>query len=393
MSTTPTARPLTVAAVEVPAAGTTKPSRPRLDHVDAVRPVKQFGVVSTHSVIAFAPAASLVGGAALMLLHVSREAFLFVSACMLTYANPDLARISWGRFIKRRAMSVAVPYVCWTVIYWVGLTTFPLKAPHRELDRFLHMFFTGYYQLYYLLVIGQFYVLFPLFLLLIRATRRQPLALLGASGAFQLLLTGLMHWNKLPWWMEGWWATREILSYQFYLVGGCLAAVYLVPFERWLTAHARAVVVATVASAALAEGWYLLAARHTLSWLGAANDAFQPIVLPFNIGAILCLYLLGRVLVDARRSVRFRQWVRRGSDNSYGVFLGHTLIIYVLMRVGWSGLSASVPWPLVVLGAAVIAYVSAWMLTSLLARTRLATALTGRKRIRPGDVVVPMGAG
>jgi peptidoglycan/LPS O-acetylase OafA/YrhL len=384
---------LTLTAVEGAGADTRAPARPRLDHVDAVRPVKQLGVVSTHSVMAFAPATSLLAGASLMLLHVSREAFLFVSACMLTYSNPDLARISWSRFVKRRAMSIALPYVCWTVIYWAALTSFPLGSAHEELGRFLHLFFTGYYQLYYLLVIAQFYILFPLLVLLLRATRRHPLALLATSGVVQLILTGLMHWDRLPWWMEGWWGTRLIIPYQFYLVGGCLAAAHLVPFERWLVAHARAVVVGTIATGAVAEAWYLLASWQVVGWLGSADDALQPIVVPFNVGAILCLYLLGRVLVDAGRSVRFRQWIRRGSDNSYGVFLSHTLILYVLMRLEWADLSALVPWPVVVIGAAVVAYTSAWVLTSLLARTRLSAGLTGRKQTRRGAFVAPMGPG
>jgi hypothetical protein len=68
-------------------------ARRRLDHVDAMRPVKQAGVISTHAILYFAPAAASAGsGAALLLLHVSREGFFFISACMLTYAYADLNR-------------------------------------------------------------------------------------------------------------------------------------------------------------------------------------------------------------------------------------------------------------------------------------------------------------
>jgi peptidoglycan/LPS O-acetylase OafA/YrhL len=383
---------LTATTVEVgqPAARST--GRPHLDHVDAVRPVKQLGVVSTHTITTFAPGASLLAGGALTLLYVSREAFLFVSACMLTYANPDLARISWRRFIHRRALTIALPYACWTLIYWASLTSFPLSTPRHELDRFLELLQVGYWQLYYLVVIAQFYALFPFVLLLLRATRRHPVRLLAASFGLQLLLTGLLHWNALPWWMESWWATREVTTYQFYLIGGCLVATHLRAFEQWLGDHARTVVAATFVMAGVAEGWYLLDARHVLSWLGAANDPLQPITVPFNIGAILCLYLLGQVLVDARRSVTFRRWVRRGSDNSYGIFLCHTLVIGVLVDVGWGRLTALVPWPIVIVGTVLVIYCSAWALTVLLARTPLSTALTGRNRIRAGAAVVPVGA-
>ncbi len=93
--------------------------RQRLDQVDAMRPVKQVGVVSTHAVIFFAPAwASVTAGAGLLLLHVAREAFFFISACMLTYAYMNLKRSDLKRFYWRRFVSVGIPYLCWTLIYF-----------------------------------------------------------------------------------------------------------------------------------------------------------------------------------------------------------------------------------------------------------------------------------
>ena len=53
--------------------------RQRLDHIDAMRPLKQAGVVSTHTIVAFSPVTALVfSNGALLLLHVSREAFFAI---------------------------------------------------------------------------------------------------------------------------------------------------------------------------------------------------------------------------------------------------------------------------------------------------------------------------
>ena len=46
---------------------------------------------------------------------------------------------------------------------------------------FWYLVATGYYQLYYLLVIMQFYVLFPAMLALVRRTAGHHVALLAAS--------------------------------------------------------------------------------------------------------------------------------------------------------------------------------------------------------------------
>ena len=48
---------------EAPAGSESAPSsgtRKRLDHIDAMRPVKQAGVVGTHTLLAFAPVAATV---------------------------------------------------------------------------------------------------------------------------------------------------------------------------------------------------------------------------------------------------------------------------------------------------------------------------------------------
>ena len=40
------------------------------------------------------------------------------------------------------------------------------------------------------------------------------------SGAIQVLLVSVMHWGVVPEWMQGFWATRELTSYQLYLSPG-----------------------------------------------------------------------------------------------------------------------------------------------------------------------------
>jgi len=121
------AGPVTGAAAPAPAAadpyaGETPLSRrrprPRLTHVDAMRPVKQFGVVTTHSLQSFAPAASLGAGSALMLAHVTRFAFMFISAAMLAYAYPAVGRGGWPAFWRRRLLAAVLPYATWTIVYF-----------------------------------------------------------------------------------------------------------------------------------------------------------------------------------------------------------------------------------------------------------------------------------
>jgi peptidoglycan/LPS O-acetylase OafA/YrhL len=369
------------------------PARRRLDQVDAMRPVKQAGVISTHSVLYFAPAAASVSsGAALVLLHVSREGFFFVSACMLTYAYADLRLAGLRRFYWRRFVSVGIPYLCWTIVYFLYLLPETHYAsPAAALRRLAGMAATGYYQLYFLLVIMQFYLVFPVMLALLRRTRGHHGRVIAAAVAAQVALMSLMHWGVMPPLMVK-YGQQDALSYLLYLVGGGVVAFHLDEVHRWVCGHARLIVALTAAAALAAEGVYFLAQAGVTTVLGSGDDPFQPIVIPFNVGAITCVYLAGVALVRPWRSRRAKAAVRSGSDNAYGVYLSHMLFITALTWLGWERLSAAVPWPLLCLLTVVIVYSCGVALTSALARTPLAGPLTGRER-QPWSTLIPRRRG
>ena len=357
------------------------PARRRLDHVDAMRPVKQAGVVSTHTLAYFAPAAASVSsGAVLLLLHVSRLGFFFVSSCMLAYAYGNLNWAGLPRFYWRRFVSVGVPYLCWTVIYFFFL----LPAAHYHgiapaLKGLAAMAETGYYQLYFLLVIMQFYVVFPLVIVLLRRTAGHHGLVVAAAALAQVALSVLTHWRMLPPLMQK-YSQEDALTYVFYLVGGCVVACHLEQADAWVRRHARLVVALTAASALAAEGVYFLAQYGVTTVLGSGSDAFQPSVIPFNAGAIACCYLAGVALVRPGRSRFVKAVVRSGSDNAYGVYLAHMLVITTLLWLGWKNLGAVIPWPLLCLLTVGIVVACCVPLTALLARTPLAVPLTGRRR-------------
>ncbi len=363
--------------------------RRRLDQVDAMRPVKQAGVVSTHSVLYFAPAAASVGsGAALLLLHVSREGFFFISSCMLTYAYAGMRVAGLRRFYWRRFASVGVPYLCWTVIYFLYL----LPRSHyasvpAALERLVFTAETGYYQLYFLLVIMQFYLVFPLLLMLLRRTRGHHGLVIAAAAAAQVAISVLTHWQLLPPFMLH-YSEQDALSYVLYLAGGGVVAFHLEEVDAWVRGHAPLIVALTVAAALAAEGIYFLAQDGVTTILGSGNDPFQPSVIPFNIGAITCGYLAGVALAQPWRSRRARAIVRTGSDDAYGIYLSQMLFITALSWFGWRQLNSAMPWPLVCLLAVVIVFACCIALTSLLARTPLAVPLTGRTQ-QPWSTLMP----
>src|SRR5580693_4511310 len=318
-----------------------------LGQVDAMRPIKQAGVVSTHSILYFAPAAASVGsGAALLLLHVSREGFFFISACMLTYAYADLRladRAGLVRFYRRRVVSVVIPYLCWPGIYFFSLLpTSHYASAGTALAHLARMTETGYYQLYFLIVIMQFYVVFPLVLMLLRRTKGHHGLVLAVAAAAQVAISILTHWNMLPTLMVR-YAQQDALTYLLYLIGGAVVAFHIEEVDAWVRRNAHLIMALTLIAAIAAEAVYYLALHHVTTVLGSGSDPFQPSVIPFNVGAITCGYLAGVALVQPWRSKRTKALVRVGSDDSYGIYLSQMLFVVALTTHGWGRLNSVLP--------------------------------------------------
>jgi peptidoglycan/LPS O-acetylase OafA/YrhL len=359
--------------------------RQRLDHIDAMRPLKQAGVVSTHTVVAFTPVTALVfSNGALLLLHVSREAFFSISACMLTYAYSGLRRDTMRKFYWRRFVAVGIPYLCWNAIYFlwflyvVHQTSY--SSAYSALLHFGRQLEVGYDQLYFLIVIAEFYLLFPLVLALLRKTRGHHGLLVAAAAALQVAITIGLHWNLLPYHVVE-YAQENAFCYVLYLLGGAVVAVHLSDVHDWLMRNAFLVVFGTAVTAIFAEGMYFLTKGAGSDALGHASDPFLPTVIPFNVCVIACGYLAGMWLVRPWRHRWIRAAVRVGSDDSYGIYLAQMIFITALAAFSWRDFAKLVPFYVWLPLTIAVAYLGSIALTELLARTPLAVPLTGRKQV------------
>ncbi len=233
----------------------------------------------------------------------------------------------------------------------------------------------------------QFYLVYPLVLALLKRTRGHHGLVIAVTAVAQLGISIVTHWNMLPTVLIT-YAQENALSYVLFLVGGSIVAFHLEDVDRWLRANPHLVVGLTLLAAIFAEVVYYLAQYGATTVLGSGSDPFQPSVIPFNIGAIACGYLLGVALVQPWRSQRVRAMVRSGSNNAYGVYLSQFLFITYLRDRNWSRLNEVISWPVVTVVTVVIVYACAVLLTSLLARTPLAVPLTGRPQV-PWSTLIP----
>ncbi len=120
-------------------------------------------------------------------LHYTREMFLFVSGFALVYVYYGKP-FKLGTFWKKRGLGVVVPYCLWSIFYvWFNTPGLP---PGKFISTSFFDILKGSasYQLYYILLSIQFYIILPLFLIFMRVAKRYPWRTLTVSFMIQVAI-------------------------------------------------------------------------------------------------------------------------------------------------------------------------------------------------------------
>jgi peptidoglycan/LPS O-acetylase OafA/YrhL len=347
-------------------------------------------VVLQHSFLWTVSAGNVVPWAFVMMLHFSRTAFFFLTALVLTYSQITRPRTTWG-FWKRRYVQLGVPYLAWTAIYWV-FTLISVKGSWGQAGYLLwHDLLFGYYQLYFVVVIFQLYLVFPLLLRLLRSTRHH-MVVMAASLAFALLLAADLHYSHsfgalgdaTRWFSLHWQWARFLLTYQEQFVAGVLVALHLDQVRAFIERWYRQVVAGAVVIGIVAVLWYLIAV-WTGETTGRASDLYQPIAFLWftaAVAALECATWMWYRRTAAGHPPRFR--VLSASylaSLTGGIFLCHVLFInLVRSTLDNTGLSSSLGWDGTVAVTFIATLAISGMFTALVLRTPLRWVLTGPLR-------------
>src|SRR2546430_6665650 len=167
-------------------------TRPYIYELDPLRAVTAVAVIAVHVLsgtmfLNHTAAGLLVDNGIFTSVHFTRDIFLFITALALAYVYYGRP-FSGKRFWAKRSIGVLVPYCLWSIAYtWVNTSQ---HAPGAFARLALFNILTGNasYQLYYILLSIQFYLVLPLFLLLLKHIQNHPWRALLISFALQVLL-------------------------------------------------------------------------------------------------------------------------------------------------------------------------------------------------------------
>jgi membrane-bound acyltransferase YfiQ involved in biofilm formation len=326
-----------------------------LYEVDVIRAVTALSVVAVHTaaftiILTATPVGQLLQSAVIGALHFTREIFLSITAFVMVYGyaqRPFSGRAFW----KKRGIGVLLPYVIWSLFYEFALK--PPLPPVPWVLRTLSDLVTGSasFQLYYILLTLELYLVLPWFLAFIRRAARHPWRVLGISLALQVILLAVdyryvqvapfensplgvfINLNQ----------TRFLPLYQFYLVLGGLAALnidklraFVVRFGGW------SIPALMLTLAVLTENLiYQAAIMHNGLLYGIS--VFQPAMPFYAVAVSLFLYWIAYRWATRRAPSPPRWYKFWGllSSASFGIYLLHAYMLNLAMTYLVPNLPAS----------------------------------------------------
>src|SRR6266567_2859159 len=214
-------------------------ARPYIYELDPLRAITAVTVIAVHVLsgtmtLNHTQTGLQVQNGLITSVHFTREVFMFITALALAYvyyARPFEA----SRFWAKRSIGVLLPYCIWSIAYtWVN-TSQHSPGAFAKLALFNILTGNASYQLYYILLAMQLYLVLPLFLLILKHIQKHPWRALSISFALQVLHMYVdYHYiqqgslaSSGVWQIVAAYQNRFLLTYQFYFILGGLVALYL----------------------------------------------------------------------------------------------------------------------------------------------------------------------
>src|SRR5438132_7297317 len=327
--------------------GQREQTRPYIYELDLMRPVTAVTVVAVH-VLAFTQSLNhtttglQVQNGIITSVHFTRDVFMFITALALTYVYFGRP-FSGKRFWAKRSIGVLVPYCIWSIAYtWVN-TSQHSPVAFAKLALFNILTGNASYQLYYILLSIQFYLILPLFLLFLKLVQRHPWRALLISFALQVLLMyfdyrylqqGTLASSGV-WQVVAAFQGSFLLTYQFYFILEGLAALSLKQARAFVLRYGTWIMGGFVLALAAVWVHFLLQVDVYHEALSYATSVLQPVMVFYSPVVIMLLGFLAchwASRTDQQGHPKGYRFWRTLSDASFGIYLVHVFILTALLQ-------------------------------------------------------------
>lgn len=318
-----------------------------LYEVDLMRCIFIFMVLLNHTTSAYSAAlgqSSTTAGRILvvshLMLHFPRFGFMFVTGLVLFLQYYHKPSVDWGQFFKKRYKGSGIPYLFFNFTYMAGML---LGAGAFTWATWLSqsgeaIIHGSQFYLYYILVVMQLYLLFPL---LVKLFKRWPEAhgtIVLISGIIQVIflvyakyLYPTLDKSAWPYFLRAYGV--NVFSYQFYFVAGAYTSIHYDQIKAFLAKYSHRFYWLTGLAAIGTLGLYYFNVNVLGESQHNANLIHQPIMMVYavlTIGSVISISLAYARHRQEPAWQPFAQRVGLASKLSFGIYLLQTAPLALL---------------------------------------------------------------
>ncbi len=260
--------------------------------------------------------------------------FVFASGLILMVIYKE-QKISYFKFQLKRLKSIVIPYLFWALFCYRGsIKAMILGLPYQDLVEGILWGYAGYH-LYYIVIIIQLYLLFPLIKTIF--AKLNPLVALGLVVVYQGAYTYLMPYLMGEFEFFSLRFDRLFTGYlSFFLVGVIIGGNY----EK-ITLALRTKGALVIGLTGLAYGLSYIAFMAAPLGLGSPNF-IDLVTTPYNwviystISSVLIFMVAYKVSLKVKAFRANSAWIKSIellSGASFYVYLGHPLLISIIDKL------------------------------------------------------------
>jgi len=323
----------------------------RVEEWDVLRGIAFLAIVLQHSIGQFAirKDTSLFDAYTLAVVYhfvkFGVPAFVLLTGAALVYNY--YGKLSYPTFIRKRSIDILVPYFLWTAIYYVYM--FPEERIHfqwfKEVGRQIIAPTLGYH-FWFILMIFQFYLLFPLFLkgLIWAKERGGPLetrtlnSLLVVTGLGYMALMWVSykylpnHAASYPDFLQYFITNRNtnFLLYSFYFIFGAVIAIELERWRKIIQSSLRWNIVLFIIAYSWAGYELFVGSGYSLPINLNWSTTLKPSMFILVFSELIVLYLIAMKVTKKNSWLnKLLSWLGK---YSFGAYLAHALVLGELVK-------------------------------------------------------------
>ncbi|GFN30496.1 acyltransferase [Paenibacillus xylaniclasticus] len=274
--------------------------------------------------------------------------FIFLSSFVLFYNyynRPDTGSLI-ARFYRKRTLYIIIPYLLISIAYLFfnkGMNGWNWLSWDEEWARFVKKLSTGsmHTHLYFVFINMQFYLLFPLFLILLKKVKGAALWAFPVGLALQWTYVLLNHEYHFKWYIP---KGSLSITYLSYYMLGAFTAIYFDKLRGWLTSSWKQMkTIHRVSTVVLSLSWLAVAILHVMIWYMSRlhHTRFNTLLfeLLWNVHTLLSAYFLLFVAFQLYRLFADNKLIKLLAvigQLSFAIYLIHPMVLAIYRKYGGS---------------------------------------------------------